>query len=233
MKNNSKNRPIIKIFNTFKKSKYKEILKLSFKNSLLYESNISKWILNISGMSGIKYRHFINNIIYYLDDARYLEVGCWTGSTTCAAISNNIITSYVIDNWSEFGGPKKLFLDNVQKCKSESKDIKLFFNEIDFRKIDYSKIGKFNVYFFDGPHKEKDQYDSLALVHSALDDEFIFICDDWNWKQVRDGTNNAIIDLKLDILHRIEIRTDNLENHSYSFSDVNWHNGYCVFILKK
>ncbi len=76
MKNNSKNRPIIKIFNTFKKSKYKEILKLSFKNSLLYKSNISKWILNMPGMSGIKYRHFINNIIYYLDDARYLEIGC-------------------------------------------------------------------------------------------------------------------------------------------------------------
>ena len=104
----------------------------------------------MNGMSGKKYRHFINNLIGKVNDPRYLEIGCWKGSTSCSAICNNDVVAYCIDNWSEFGGPKKLFLDNVQKCKSESKDIKLFFNQIDFRKIDYSKIGKFNVYFFDG-----------------------------------------------------------------------------------
>jgi hypothetical protein len=44
------------------------------------------------------------------------------------------------------------------------------FIEDDFRKINYTDIGKFNVYLFDGPHDEEDQYDGIALAQPALDD---------------------------------------------------------------
>ena len=105
-----------------------------------------------------------------------------------------------------------------------------------FRKINYTEIGKYNVYLFDGPHEEEDQYDGLMYVQPALDDEFIFICDDWNWEKVRNGTMNAIKKLNLDVLFSIDIKTtdDNSyppENDTKQNSD--WHNGYYISVLRK
>jgi hypothetical protein len=99
------------------------------------KSNLPNWILEMDGMSGKKYRHFVNNLISKIDNPRYLEVGCWKGSTSCSAIYNNNVIAYCIDNWSEFGGPKNIFCENVQKCANECDDIEIIFEEADFRKI--------------------------------------------------------------------------------------------------
>jgi hypothetical protein len=40
----------------------------------------------MSGMSGKKYRYFINNLISHLRDPRYLEVGSWKGLQACGAM---------------------------------------------------------------------------------------------------------------------------------------------------
>lgn len=216
-----------------KKSKYAQLIEDSLENNT---SKLPNWILEMDGMSGRKYRHFINNLIYSLEDPRYLEIGCWKGSTSCSAIFGNKVNSYCIDNWSQFGGPKNIFCDNVQKCADECDDIEIIFEEADFKKISYTEIGKYNVYLFDGPHEEKDQYDGLMFVQPALDDEFIFICDDWNWEKVRIGTMNAIKKLNLDILFSIDIKTTDdgsypPENDTKQNSD--WHNGYYISVLRK
>jgi hypothetical protein len=200
------------------------------------DSKLPEWILELDGMSGKKYRHFINNLINSLDSPRYLEVGCWKGSTSCSAIYGNNVNSYCIDNWSEFGGPKNIFCENVQKCADDCNDIAIVFEESDFRKINYTEIGKYNVYLFDGPHEERDQYDGLMFAQPALDDEYIFICDDWNWKKVREGTMNAIQKCNLSVIFSIDIRTTDddsypPENNTKQNSD--WHNGYYISVLKK
>ena len=199
-------------------------------------SKLPNWILEMDGMSGVKYRHFINNLINSLEDPRYLEIGCWKGSTLCSAIYGNKVKSYCIDNWSQFDGPKDIFYKNIQKCTDECADIKIIFKEADFRKINYTEIEKYNIYFFDGPHEEQDQYDALMFVQPALDDEFIFICDDWNWEKVKNGTLNAIKKLNLDVLFSINIKTTDdgshpPENNARQNSD--WHNGYYISVLKK
>lgn len=216
-----------------KKSKYNQLIEDCLENNT---SKLPNWILEMDGMSGRKYRHFINNLVNSLEDPRYLEIGCWKGSTSCSAIFGNEVKSYCIDNWSEFGGPKNVFCENVQKCADECNDIEIIFEEADFRKINYTEIGKYNVYLFDGPHEEEDQYDGLMYVQPALDDEFIFICDDWNWEKVRNGTMNAIKKLNLDVLFSIDIKTtdDNSyppENDTKQNSD--WHNGYYISVLRK
>ena len=71
-------------------------------------SNITNEILAMEGMSGTKTRHFYNNLLNK-DEARYLEIGTWKGSSVCSAMYKNHATVVCIDNWSEFNGPKREF----------------------------------------------------------------------------------------------------------------------------
>ena len=214
-----------------------ENIKNAYNKSLELDSKLPTWILEIEGMSGKMYRHFINNLCQNVENCRYLEIGCWRGSTICSAIYGNDITSYVIDNWSEFdglNGPKQEFQNNVRRCMDETEnDTTCEFEENDYKQIDYSSIDKYNLYFYDGPHEYEDQYNALTLTLECLDDEFIFICDDWNWEQVREGTNKSIEDLGLKIKYSVEIYTDVPDENGNIFQNSDWHNGYFISVLKK
>lgn len=96
----------MKVFNSQISHPYIDVVKESLEKSLNYESQLTPFVLDVHGMSGKKYRHFINNVVSSISDARYLEVGSWKGSTLCAAIFNNNVTAYTIDDWSTDGGPK-------------------------------------------------------------------------------------------------------------------------------
>jgi hypothetical protein len=201
-------------------------------DSISMNHKIPNWLRYMEGGSGKKYRYFINNLISSIDNARYLEIGTWAGSTACSALYGNKVKTVCIDNWSEFGGPKDLFFANLDKIKSA--DIDFSFIESDFRKVDYSNIGKFNVYMFDGPHSEQDQYDGIAIAQPALDDEYVLIVDDYNGPGVRLGSQTAIKDLNLKIVSSIEILTRIDDVHpmvSHEHSD--WHNGYFIAVVQK
>jgi len=210
----------------------------SFQDAL----DVDTGIYSIDGMSGKKYRYFINNLVRIVDNPRYLEIGSWAGSTLCSAIYGNKLKAVAIDNWSEFGGPRDQFIQNVEKFSSPQ--TRVFFIESDFRKVDYDRDIRdfFNIYLFDGPHLAEDQYDGLAMVLKCLDKQFVFIVDDWNWDRVREGTFAAIQKCGLNVLYSAEIRTT-LNGHSppqllpiTSWRDVrnaDWHNGYYIAVLEK
>lgn len=203
-------------------------------NSMSMDFKIPDWIRYMDGASGKKYRYFINNLIGSLDDARYLEIGTWAGSTACSALYGNKVKTVCIDNWSEFGGPKDLFFSNIEKVKSS--EIDFSFIESDFNAVDYNNIGKFNVYMYDGEHSRENQYKGISNVLPALDDTFLLIVDDWNWERVRSGTFDAISDNSLKIVCSIEIKT--LQQEVWWAPDINgpysdWHNGYFIALIKK
>ena len=211
--------------------KYKNVLLNSLKELEKYDDIDApeefKPILNLNGMSGGYYRLLINNIIKAIEDPRYLEVGSWKGSTVCAAMFNNKCKATCIDNWSEWGGPKEDFLANTNTFANT--DVEFTFIESDFRNVDYSSLGKFNVYLFDGPHSEQDQYDGIVITQPALDEEFILIVDDWNWQQVRQGTMTALQNLNLKVLESISITfTPHL-----CCEETRWHNGYFIAVISK
>jgi len=218
-------------------SKYSSAILNSYFYANQLSPNLPDWLLNMESMSGRKYKNFINRLISQVSVVRYLEVGTWTGSTACSAMYKNNVSCFFVDNWDQFnpqGNVKNLFFEHTQKIKDESPEANFTFQENDFRLIDYNHIGKYNVYFFDGPHEEKDQYDGVVYAQPALDDEFIFICDDWNWHQVRAGTAQAFSDLGIDITYSLEVRTS-LDGSTpeivYETSD--WHNGYFIASCKK
>ena len=229
----------------FDQNSYTKNLKLSLSQSLAMKTKLPDYIKFMPGMSGKKYRYLINNFVSLTADPRYLEIGCWTGSTVCSALYDNKVKALCIDNWFKFEteemvkkfyntkDQKKDFEINTQKVITEKIDFK--FIESDFRKVNFNKLGKFNIYCYDAIHAEKDQYDGITIAQPALDDIFVLIVDDWNFSEVRKGTASAINDLGINIISKIEIRTtqNNMMPkllHSH-YSD--WHNGYFITVCEK
>ena len=106
--------------------------------------------------------------------------------------------------------------------------------ERDFRAVDYNDNGLFNLYLFDGPHSEKDQYDGIAIAQPALASPFILIVDDWNWSQVRLGTFQALLDVGCQVEASIEIRTTwNNKHPALAGRESDWHNGYFIGVVNK
>lgn len=186
----------------------------------------------MSGMSGKKYRYLINNLISFIRDARYLEVGSWKGSTACAAMHGNTCKVTCIDDWSHHGTNNQDFFNNTKD--SLSNNIEFTVIEKDFRQVEYGNIGKYNVYFFDGPHEEIDQYDGVVLAQNALDFEYILIVDDYNFDRVRKGTQSAIKDLNLKVLAELTVlsSTDG-DVPKVHHEKSEWHNGYYFAVIRK
>jgi hypothetical protein len=95
-------------------------VRVAFNSTMTGDNKVSAEILNLKGMSGRKYRIFINNLISVIEDPRYLEVGAWMGSTLCSAIYKNKVRALAIDNWSQFGGPAAQFFENIGRFKGDA-----------------------------------------------------------------------------------------------------------------
>ncbi len=200
--------------------------------ALIGESPLPHEIRGIKGMSGQRYRAFINGYVRATSDARYLEVGSWAGSTAAAALYGNRVEALCIDNWSEFGGPREAFFSNIELARSEH--TRLRFLERDFRAVDYAALGSFNIYLFDGPHGEVDQCDGVLLAQPAVTDRYLLIVDDWNWRAVRNGTLRALHRLRSRIEAAVEIRTTLDDSHpQVSMEKSDWHNGYFLAVVRK
>lgn len=181
-------------------------------------------------MTGYKTRHFYNNLLS-LENVRYLEIGCWKGSSACSALCGNKINITCIDNWSEFGGPKQEFIQNVQKFIGQNT---LNYIENDCFKVDRSSLGKFDIYLYDGNHTAYSQYRALNYFIDNMKDTFIFIVDDWNFLEVQTGTRNIISDLGLNVLYEQEILlTQNGEHTPFDKAIPGWWNGIYVAVLSK
>lgn len=199
-------------------------------NAEYRKSNLPRAILNMDGMSGYKTRHFYNNILN-MPDARYLEIGTWKGSSTCSGMYGNSATITCIDNWSLFGGPKSEFLENLEKYKGDN-NVNVI--EADCFHVEVSTLPKFNIYLYDGNHSEESQYKALTHYINCLDDTFILIVDDWNWKDVRNGTYRAIKDLNLTIEYKKEIRLTSNNSHTHiTRAKRTWWNGIFIAVLSK
>ena len=200
--------------------KYIEHVKKAAENANNKISKCTSDALALDGMSGAMTRHFYNNLLN-MEDVRYLEVGTWKGSSTCSAMIGNDADVTCIDNWSEFGGPKKDFLINVGKFQGSNR---LEVIEKDAFETDMSGH-KFNVYLYDGHHSAESHAKALTHFIDAMDDVFIFVIDDWDWQDSKTGTYKAIKDLSLVVEYEM--------GHSNPGGGGGWWNGSGVFVLRK
>ncbi len=205
-------------------------LKRSFDRANNGSTTLPNWVSKMEGMTGAKYRGLINTLVATTKDPRYLEIGSWRGSSACSAMIGNAAKITCIDDWSEFGGPREVFFENVGRCLTEN--IAFTCIEADYRKVDFASLGKFNIYLFDGPHSEDDHHRAVCSAYEALDDTFTLIVDDWNWSDVRRGTKRAIQDSNLHVVAIISVRTSADNSHGQPHAG-DWHNGYLLAVCQK
>ena len=208
-------------------------IEISFKKALSCETKLSNEIIKMNGLSGRKFRIMLNQLVNRIQNPRYLEIGSWLGSTACSACFSNKLKITCIDDWSQNFNenliPKDEFNKNIKKVITENIQLNLI--QKNFREIDFSNIGKHNIYLYDGGHTYNDHFDAIDKVLPALTKKFILIIDDWNWKQVRQATNDAIKKNSLKLISQISIRTTRDDSSALITSEnSDWHQG-CSFII--
>lgn len=127
------------LFNSFKNGENKQ-------SQLIPEFSERRFL---DGMSGIKTRHFYNNLANFpaeLPSCNYLEIGTWAGSTLCSNMFKNSINVSAIDNFS-WGGRniKKQFLNNVSRCISLSSNTDNTINNIPINLFSNLDAKQYNI----------------------------------------------------------------------------------------
>jgi hypothetical protein len=213
---------------------YQESIENSLKKASVHDSNLTNEIFDLEGFSGKMTRCFYNNLCS-MKDTRYLEIGCWKGSTLCSAMYENPHGTFVgIDNFSEFnnGAAKEELIRNINKY--EHGNVTFIENDC-FRVNTDALVSKFNILMYDGNHTYEAHYEVLKYYLDVLDDIFIYIVDDYNWSFVRTATRDSITETKCEILYDYEKRTssdDEYPTDQNMMKDTFW-NGMYVAVLRK
>lgn len=148
-------------------------------------------LLKMKGLSSQAVRVFFN-CLCGKKDARYLEVGTYTGSSLISACFNNPLKRAVgIDDWSmdKTAKPKLLAtLDFFKKNLLVTPEL----IEAEAFGMDKSELGQFDIYFYDGHHSADSQEKGLTKFWGNLAPISIVIVDDYSVFRVQQGTIRAI-----------------------------------------
>lgn len=211
---------------------YRHLIDISITKAAVYNSKLPMELYALDGMSGFMTRCLYNNICS-IKGVRYLEIGCWKGSTLCSSFYGNHGSFIGIDDFSEFGENREELLNNINTFKTPDANVQ--FIDANCFELDVQTLPhKFNVFLYDGNHEYESHFKAIIRYLPAMDDIFVLIVDDFNWLKVRKGTRDAI-SLTCEILYERELRTSH--NDEYP-SDENmmrktFWNGCYVAVLKK
>jgi len=200
------------------------------------ESKVPSDVLDIQGWSSQKIKHLLNNLCSN-QDAKFLEVGVWKGSTHISALYGNNIPSCAIDNfsghWDNVGHPFESEDGSVEKLEFNSNCEKFLGSTVQLIDLDFKdaikslKANSFNILFYDGDHEIESQYEAVALGTRVMTKEFLLLVDDWNWDKVQEGTKKALQNKKLNVLHQWELPAFKVGDYD------EWWNGLAIFLIQK
>jgi hypothetical protein len=185
------------------------------------QSQLDRAAFQAKGFTSPKVRHLLNNL-GSLAGLDYLEVGVHRGATFVATNYRNTLSSAVaIDNWSEFDDDGSVKTEFLHHCATLLRPGSYQFIEQDCFTVARRQLpAPVNFYFYDGEHSHDPQRLALTHFYPMLADEFLFLIDDYSWTSAKSGTERAIAELDLDVLHQQEL-TDG------------WWNGLFVSVMRK
>ena len=201
-------------------------------------SNFNPERYSIQGLSSDRVRHFLNSLCSH-EDAVYLEIGTFTGSTFFAATMGNKSRCIGVDDfseptvrpmvdrgmWTELGNPYDTLVKNWQKYENGNATfIKSSVKELTEEDFNGSKP---NILFYDANHDMMEQMNNLNDLLPFLADKFIIIVDDANFDGVVDGTVQWASENHLQCYLERRILSSVVE------SPIHWWNGVHVMVLEK
>ena len=152
---------------------------------------------------------------------------CWWISATS---QNDMKRIYAIDNFSQFGSPRKHF-NRVVKTYLSKKNVQVaaIVDDDAFAESRpwFDPSANVNLFFYDGEHSEVDHYQAFASFHPMFDELFIAVIDDWNFPEARNGTLRALKDLKIENIYQQVLPS------RFNGDLLQWWNGVGVFVLRK
>jgi len=208
------------------------------KSSLIEAFEFDGVMNDIVGLTSEKVK-FLLNKIGSMPDARYLEIGSFQGATLCSTLQDNSMSAIAVDDWSsekieplrdvdgwesEEELPKDVFIKNVERYAKNS-NVTVMNGRMEELNVEEFPF-KPNIIFYDGPHSYTDQYHIFEKLDAMIDDVFIWITDDYNWRQVEDAVSRAYTDMKYEVIYDKKIFTKGEDPEDF------W-NGLRVSVLRK
>lgn len=180
-------------------------------------------LCSIPRMSSFAIGAAINRAVSSLKEGTcFVNVGVWNGFTYLSGLMGNPGKKCVgVDNFSQFGGPKKEFLNRFEKYKSPNHSFYDMDYEDYFINVHKDPIG---FYIYDGEHGYKNQLRGLQIAEPFFSDNCIILVDDTNLETPREAT----LDFIKQSSNKYEILLD--EKTAYNGHPTFW-NG--VIILRK
>ena len=226
---------------------------LAVKNVVERVCNNETWlpseVTEIDGLTSNKVRHVLNGICGAIPYLRYLEVGLFNGATFTAAMYGNRGAFVGIDNF-RFKHMAKASSRMKERFSNSSPGVtpgdevealvraraKLYAgdrarviraNSFDVSPDSIAAHGPFNVYFYDGDHSNVAQ--GMAMTHfgEVLADELVYMVDDWNGSDVRDGARRGIAEAGFESAFEWEGLTPG------NGDTDTWWNGLFVSVLRR
>ena len=148
-------------------------------------------ILNIPRMSSFAIAVIINKAVSLIpNDLSFVNVGVWNGFTLLSGMTNNPEKICIgVDDFSQFGGPRKAFLGRFNKHKSPAH----YFYDMDYREY-FLKFhrGMIGAYLYDGDHSYENQFEGLRVAEPFFSDGCLVFVDDTNWSGPKSATLDFI-----------------------------------------
>jgi len=205
-----------------------EQIELAIEKALRRESKLTPLALSVPALSSLNIRHLMNNLGAI--STRYMEHGVHKGGLFCSVLCNNgnLETATAIDNWASdennIDKAEEQFDENsLMLIDGDTVQFTIKSNSFD---VDLSTLDVFDFYLFDADHSEESQCKALTYFLPLMADEFIFCVDDYDWEDVRKGTERGIKESGVDVLYSKIFKGNDHDNDG-------WWNGFAVFLLKK
>jgi hypothetical protein len=212
-----------------------EAIKNAISKADQMQSNMPLSALEVPFLGSLKIRALLNNLGAIA--THVADVGSHKGGSMCSMLAGNknIISATAIDSWAsdETNADDKAypqFIDNVNKLKSENTELNVIVGDCWGVSLDLIH-NKIDLYSYDAGHSKEDQKQALIYYKGMLADEFVYVCDDWEYGEVKEGTMDGVSEGGYEILFQQELLNplgttegDHLNEH--------WWRGYAVFLLK-
>lgn len=201
------------------------------------QSKITPLALAVPMLGSLQIRHLLNNLGAI--STNFLDVGSHVGGSYCSAVfkNNNLDNAFAVDSWesdaTDGHNHERDFRENAVFFTPANGEKPTFMAiiksecfEVDLSQFDDIKI---DFYSYDAGHSQEQQKQALIYYKPVLADEFIYVCDDWMFEGVKEGTLEGIKEGGYEILFATELLNDNGE----FYQNEQWWDGYAVFLLKK